>query len=35
LSNNRNNLEGFEPSALEWLDAADMNPRELRRTSSG
>jgi len=29
-SNSRNNLNGFEPSALEWLQAAEMNPRELR-----
>lgn len=29
-SNNRNSLEGFEPSALEWLKAGEMNPRELR-----
>jgi hypothetical protein len=29
-SNNRNSLDGFEPSALEWLKAAEMNPRELR-----
>jgi hypothetical protein len=29
-SNNRNSLDGFEPSALEWLRASEMNPRELR-----
>jgi len=29
-SNGRNSLDGFEASALEWLKAGEMNPRELR-----
>ena len=30
-SNQRRSLDGFEPSALEWLKAGEMNPRELRQ----
>ncbi len=30
VSNNRDSLDGFEPAALEWLQAGEMNPRELR-----
>jgi hypothetical protein len=29
-TNNRDSLNGFEASALEWLKPAEMNPRELR-----